>query len=71
MHHVVGIDAILTTVRFVAHDDDVVIGNERCLIRAIELLNERKYKARIALYHFHQFLATGCDKVLRIATLTK
>ena len=48
LHHVVGKDTILTAVRLVGHNDNIVVRVNRLLVWPVEFLYQREYEARIA-----------------------
>ena len=63
LHHVVCENAVLAAVRFIRHDDDIVIRKNRLHIRMIEFLNQCENKARVAPELGHQILAAGGDEL--------
>ena len=48
LHHIIGKDPVLAAVRFVRHDDNIVVRVNRLLVRSVEFLYQCEYEARIA-----------------------
>ena len=59
VHHVGGKNPVLAAVRFVGHDQNVVVGIDGLQTRLVKLLNEGKDKAGIAFELLHQVLTAG------------
>ena len=63
LHHVVGKDTVLTAVRFIRHNDNIVIRVNRLFVRPVEFLYEREYEARIAFQLRDEVTAACGDKL--------
>ena len=63
LHHVVGKDTVLTAVRFIRHNDNIVIRVNRLFVRPVEFLYEREYEARIAFQLRNKVSAACGDKL--------
>lgn len=63
LHHVVSKDTVLTAVRFIRHNDNIVIRVNRLFVRPVEFLYEREYEARIAFQLRDEVTAACGDKL--------
>ena len=59
MRQVVSKDAVLTAVRLIGHDQDVVIRADRLRVRVVKLLDQGENEAGVAPQHFDQPLSAG------------
>ena len=66
--HGIGKNTVLTAVRLVRENDDIMIGNNRRDGRIVELLNESEDKARIAFEHFDELFPAGRNILIRLCS---
>ena len=63
VHHVVCKNAVLAAVSFVRQDQHIVIRVDGRLLGQVELLNQGKHKAGVALQLFYKVCTAGCNKL--------
>ena len=63
VHHVVCKNAVLTAVGFIRQNQNVVIRVDRRLLGQIELLDQGKHKAGVALQLFYKVCTAGCNEL--------
>ena len=63
VHHVVCKNAVLATVGFIRQNQNVVIRVDGRLLGQVELLDQGKHKAGVALQLFYKVCTAGCNKL--------
>ena len=63
VHHVVCKNAVLAAVGFIRQNQNVVIRVDGRLLGQIELLNQGKHKAGVALQLFYKVCTAGCNEL--------
>ena len=63
VHHVVCKNAVLATVGFIRQNQNVVIRVDGRLLWQVELLDQGKHKAGVALQLFYKVCTAGCNEL--------